>query len=658
MNLLETPRNVLVRRTLLCQPEITRRGRGTVIPASRSAASQGLGFEQLELDLELRHSAFGTGLRRSDLGVIAIAFAASAGAAAIIATGGVVGEPSLFAAVVVANIVTLALGGLIWRRGRPTSLFGNLLLGEGLLVFLSSLSASSVSILYLIGMLGVWAAALGATWLLLAFPGSRLGRGAWLVMGIGFATFLVGELPLLLVSPRAVGLTGIRSCVGACPANPALAVDAPQAAAVFRHVEGVLQLAWGLALLAYLATRFLWASHARRRLLLPVFVAAAPFVVAFALNAALFDLAGVEPTNSARAIFSGTRILVPLGFVAGLLFARAYAGEALAYMARKLVGRPPIASVEQLVRRVLDDPQAKLIFWLPRSEQFVDRHGTAVALDPAFERLTWRAFGHGDAKVLAIVHDDALSEDPELLEAVGAASLLALENRRLEHDLLDSVDALRASQRRLVGAASAERRKIERDLHDGVQQKLVALRIELELARDLVDEGALEARLGELASGFDDALDELRSAAHGIYPPLLADEGLDAALREVARRSAVPLTVELEDVGRLAEDRETAVYYCCLEALQNVAKHAGDEAAASLRLWRDRQAVRFSVTDDGVGFVPRRPAAKGAGLTNMTDRIGAVGGTIAVKSAPGEGTTVLGAVTIEVGDRSGDAVNV
>jgi signal transduction histidine kinase len=615
-------------------------------------------FEHLEPDSELRDAAFGASLRRSDVVLITATFAFAFGAAAIVATGGVVSEPSLFAAVLVANIVTLGLGGLIWRRGRPTSLFGNLMLVEGGLIFVSSLSGTPSSGLYLVGMLGVWASALGATWLLLAFPGSRLGRAGWTVMGIGLATFLIGELPLLFFSPKVVGLTGVRNCVGACPANPALAVDSPGTADAFRHIEGVLQLAWGMALLFYLATRFLWATHARRRLLLPVFISAAPFVVAFALNAALFDLAGVQPTDTARAIFSGTRILVPLGFVAGLLFARAYAGEALAFMARKLVGRPPIAAVEQLVRRVLDDPQAKLIFWLPRSAQFVDRHGTQVVLDPAFERITWRVFGYGDAKVLAITHDDALSDDPELVEAVGAASLLALENRRLEHDLLDSVDALRASQRRLVGAASAERRKIERDLHDGVQQKLVALRIELELARDRIDDGGLESRLAELAADLDDALDDLRSAAHGIYPPVLADEGLDAALREVARRSIVPLAVDLEEVGRLSEDREIAIYYCCLEALQNVAKHAGEGSEALLRLWRDRNAVRFAVSDNGAGFLPRHPEAKGAGMTNMTDRIGAVGGTLTVRSMPGEGTTVLGAVAIETGDRIGDGVNV
>ncbi len=615
-------------------------------------------MEPLGIDTERQDSAFGTGLTKSDLAVIAVAFAAAAGAAAIVATGGVVTEPTAFAAVLVANIVTLAFGGLVWRRGRPASLFGNLLLAEGVLVFISSLSGSSVAVVHLVGVLGVWAAALGVTWLLLVFPGWRLGGTAWLVLGIAIATFVVGALPQLLLASRVAGLTNIGSCAAACPANPALVVHAPQAVQVLRHVEGVLQATWGVAVLVYLASRFAWASHARRRLVLPVFVSAVPFVAGFTINAVLVDIAGVPPSATGRAIFAGMRILFPLGFVAGLLFARAYAGVALAYMARNLVGRPSVATVEQLIRRVLDDPQARLVFWLPRSEQFADRYGTPVVLDPATETVTWRAFGHGDARVLAVVHDDALSEDTELVDAVGAASLLALENRRLEHDLLDSVDAVRASQRRLVGAASAERRKIERDLHDGVQQKLVALRIRLELVRDLAArDSGLGNRLAGIAADFDDALEDLRSTAHGIYPPLLADEGLEPALREIARRSSVQLTVELEDVGRLSEDSETAIYYCCLEALQNVAKHAGDDAVASLRLWRDQRAVRFSVSDDGVGFVPRS-AVKGAGLTNMADRIGAVGGMLSVRSTPGEGTKVLGRVAIEASDRIGDVVHV
>ena len=125
------------------------------------------------------------------------------------------------------------------------------------------------------------------------------------------------------------------------------------------------------------------------------------------------------------------------------------------------------------------------------------------------------------------------------------------------------------------------------------------------------------------------------------------------ALQEAARRSTVPVTLELEGVGRLDEDSEIAAYYCCLEALQNVAKHGGSDASARLRLWRDQWAVRFSVTDDGVGFTPRRHAP-GAGLTNMADRLGAVGGSVSVRSAPGAGTTVEGRLALHEHDRSSD----
>jgi len=230
--------------------------------------------------------------------------------------------------------------------------------------------------------------------------------------------------------------------------------------------------------------------------------------------------------------------------------------------------------------------------------------------------------------------------------------LLTLENRRLEQDLLDSVGALRASQRRLVAAASSERRKIERDLHDGVQQKLVALRIHLELALELAaEENGLGRSFARLGTEFDEALDELRSVAHGIYPPLLAEAGLEAALREATRRSTVPLTAEIGNVGRLSEECEAAIYYCCLEALQNVAKHAGDDASASLQLWQDRSMVRFRVSDDGDGFV-ESSTARGAGLTNMADRIGAVGGTLGVRSEPGKGTTVEIRVRVRASDRT------
>lgn len=639
--------------TRVCANLISPRPGVIAVPLNSSAVNYEFDLQSLDVDVGPGDRGFGAPLTKRDLAIGAAAVAGACIAATIIATGGVATGASLFAAVLVANILAYALGGLIWRHGRPSSPFGTVLLVQALLIFLNSLAGSSSSVLYLTGVLAGWAAALGATWLLLVFPGVRLRGSAWVVMSAAVGTFVLGELPLIFVSTAERGLPAVGRCVGACPANPVLITDAPHAADVLRHVEASLQAAWAIALLLYLCMHFARASHPRRRLLAPVLVAAAPFVAAFATNALVYDLVGVPPNAGTRAVFAGTRILAPLGFIAGLVFARAYAGEALAFMARALVGRPSVAVVEQLIRRVLDDPQARLVFWLPRHRRFVDRHGARVALEPDSERLTWRAFGHGETRVLAIVHDAALSEDPELVTAVGAASLLALENRKLQQDLLDSVHELQASQRRLVRAASAERRKIERDLHDGVQQRLVALRIQLGLALDGADEeSVLAGSLEGFGANFDDALDELRSVAHGIYPPLLADEGLVAALKEVAHRSGVPVRISLAEVGRLPEDHETAVYYCCVEALQNVAKHAGDDAAATLRLWRDRTTVRFSVSDDGIGFVPHQ-SARGAGLMNMTDRMGAVGGMLVVRSEPGEGTTVEGRITIETADRTG-----
>jgi signal transduction histidine kinase len=605
-----------------------------------SAVGPDLDFESLEVETGAREPAFGTPLRTSDLVVVGVGLVGACAAVTLVATGGVARDPSAFAAVLVANIVTLLAGGLLWRHGRPSSPFGYLLLAEAVPVFFSSLAGSSVPVVYLVGTLGAWVTALGATWLLLVFPGARPDRAAWIVIGAAISAFLLGWLPRLLLSSSLPNMRVLGQCVHGCPANPVLVSESSAGAEVFRYVEGSLVTLWGVGLLVFMASQLAGASYPRRRLLAPAFALAVPFVAVFTYNAVASGLVGHSAGYAAHAIVAGTRIVFPLGFVFALLFARAYAGEALAHMSGRLVGRPSVAAVEQLVRNVLDDPLARLVFWLPRREHFVDRHGNLVVLNPEDAGKTWRAFGHGESRVLAIVHDPILGEDPELVDAVGVTALLTLENRRLEQDLLDSVGALRASQRRLVAAASSERRKIERDLHDGVQQKLVALRIHLELALELApEETSLRSSLARLGTEFDEALDELRSVAHGIYPPVLAEGGLVAALHDAARRSTVPVTTEIDDVGRFSEDCEAAIYYCALEALQNIAKHAGDDAAATLQLWRDRRVVHFCVSDDGVGF-SQQSTAGGAGLTNMADRIGAVGGTLAVRSTPGKGTTV------------------
>jgi signal transduction histidine kinase len=613
------------------------------------AVSQSIPVVALDDEASVGSPLFGWRLGTFDLFVGAAALVGAGGAAAIVLQGGVATDPVALAAVLVANVAALGLSGQLWRRARPASSFGMLLLAEGLLVVVSSLVGASASGVYLIGVLGGWAAALGITWLLVVFPRTQPRGAGWIVIGTAFAAFVLGELPTLLTSHVAHSLAVVGRCVAACPANPAVVTDAPTVAHAFGHVEAVLQCIWGISLLLYMGQQLARASQPRRRLIAPVFVASAPWAAAFTANALVTELAGVPPDAGMRALYAAARILIPFGFIVSLFSARAYAGEALTFMASRLVGQPPVAAVEQLVRRVLDDPHSLLVFWLPRRRKFVDRHGKPVVLDPADEGLTWRSFGPREEPVLAICYEGMLSDDAELVDAAGAAAMLSLENRRLHQDLLDSVRALRASQQRLVTAASTERRRIERDLHDGVQQRVAAVRIHLELTRDLAKESGVSKELAELALELDEALDELRSVVHGIYPPRLAEAGLPEALREAQLHSTANVAVEVEDVGRLSEACEIAIYYCCLEALQNVAKHAGEDAVASLRLWRDRQVVRFSISDDGAGFLPR--GRRGSeGLTNMSDRIGAVGGSLAVRSAPGGGTTVEGRVPAPVAD--------
>jgi signal transduction histidine kinase len=251
---------------------------------------------------------------------------------------------------------------------------------------------------------------------------------------------------------------------------------------------------------------------------------------------------------------------------------------------------------------------------------------------------------------------------------------LALHNARLDSALQASLEALqrqadelRASRARIVAAAVAERRRIERDLHDGAQQRLVGLMVRLEQARELATEqpgGATEdpdrreellsirnafleqvAGLADFRTELQSALDELRDLAHGIYPPLLSDSGLAEALPAAATRASIPCQVESKDIGRYRPDVEAAVYFCCLEALQNAAKHAGESARASISIDEDAGRLVFVVEDDGVGFDPER-AGGGIGLTSMSDRLGAIGGHLEVNSAPGRGARIHGSVPL------------
>jgi signal transduction histidine kinase len=244
--------------------------------------------------------------------------------------------------------------------------------------------------------------------------------------------------------------------------------------------------------------------------------------------------------------------------------------------------------------------------------------------------LTRRVHGHPDAE--------------RLRTAVAALATMALENRRLVAELESSRRELSESRARIQDSADEERRRIERDLHDGAQQRLVGLRIKLELAQELIgrDPTGGRALLNEIGDDTIGALEDVRSLAHGVYPSLLA-RGLEEAIREATLRSPIPASFDARGVRRYPQRVESAVYFCCLEAMQNAAKHAGAAARIVVRL-SDGGALRFEVRDDGVGFDQR--VCGGAGLANMHDRMATAGGRLTVVSAAGEGTRVIGSVPV------------
>jgi signal transduction histidine kinase len=228
----------------------------------------------------------------------------------------------------------------------------------------------------------------------------------------------------------------------------------------------------------------------------------------------------------------------------------------------------------------------------------------------------------------------------KLLDDLASQAGLVLKNVGLTAELLQRLEDLRASRQRLVAAQDEERRRLERNLHDGAQQNLVALKVKLGLAEMLTEKDAakFKATVGQLKADTDEALETLRDLARGIYPPLLADKGLAAALEAQARKATLPVDVSVDGLGRYPQDVEAAVYFCALEALQNVQKYA-EATRAGLRLVDAGAELRFEISDDGKGFDPRN-TMKGSGLTNMADRLEALGGTVDVSSTPGSGTTV------------------
>lgn len=243
--------------------------------------------------------------------------------------------------------------------------------------------------------------------------------------------------------------------------------------------------------------------------------------------------------------------------------------------------------------------------------------------------------------------DEGLSpEEERLVDDVASQAGLALRNLRLTEELRQLVDALRASRQRLVRAQDEERRKLERNIHDGAQQQLVALAVKVRMADGMMERDLAQAHevLATIQADVQSTLGELRDLARGIFPPLLADQGLTAALEAQARKAAVPVEVHADGVERYLQEIETSVYFCCLEALQNAAKYA-EASAVRIDLNADDSELRFQVSDNGLGFDPV-VTPRGSGIRNMADRVEAVGGELTIRSSPGQGTMLSGWIPI------------
>jgi signal transduction histidine kinase len=286
----------------------------------------------------------------------------------------------------------------------------------------------------------------------------------------------------------------------------------------------------------------------------------------------------------------------------------------------------------------LRDPSLELAYWVPESGGYVGIDGRQVEPSAAGGRTVTVVERHG-RRIAALVHDPALAEDPALLGAVSTAAGLALENERLLADLRAQLEQLRESRARIVEAGDTERRRLERNLHDGAQQRLVALALALGLAEAKVEpdpHGAVQL-LGAAREELTQALEELRELARGIHPAVLTERGLYYALTTLAERAPVQVALDADLDRRPPPAIEAAAYYVVAEALANVAKYA-QATTASVSVKMDDERLRVAVADDGVGGAD---SAAGSGLRGLDDRVQAFGGSLRVLSRPGEGTQIL-----------------
>jgi signal transduction histidine kinase len=535
-----------------------------------------------------------------------------------------------------AAFIAITIGVLVWQR-RPDSRIGILLTA----IPFASVLYEANWILWnhafpvTVAFATVELAAPLIAHLILSYPTGRLtSRVDRVFVASGYVWASLYALPLLLFfDPRAPNDRNIWECSDCA---------VPLTHVAWHHVGGIRHVFdWTLLPLVViflgLLVRKLWRASPRgRSIVLPLSIAAFFLGAQFIVQMVLYG----SPANSWRSsewfwIVNLAELAIPVSLGLGLLLGRG-ARSAVADLVVELERTPP-GSVRDALARALGDPSLELALWLPERASYVDSHGRPLELPSSGPKRAVTVLGAAEAPVAALMHDPLLLERGGLLEAAGAAARLALENERLQAELRVQLAELRASRARIVQAGDEERRRLERNLHDGAQQRLLGLGLALQLARSKV--GAEANGAGELLGEAEDelrrALDELRELARGIHPAILTDQGLGAAVRSLAERSTVPVALVVPD-ERLGEPIEAAAYFLVSESLANVAKYA-HASSVRISITRRNGSAVIDVDDDGVGGAD--PAC-GSGLRGLSDRVQALDGTFRLESPNGGGTHI------------------
>jgi signal transduction histidine kinase len=526
--------------------------------------------------------------------------------------------------------VALIGSGLASWRARPDNRLGPAMVLSGFLWFAGLLSEATSAPLYTVGVALQYAFIAGFIYIVVTFPSGRL-RGtldrSLVVAGV------VGALGLQVVAMLFGGGSGLR-CGGSCGHNLIQAFHDNGLALALLDAQRVIGAILTMFAVALLTMRWVHASRPQRRELTWVILAGNLGLLALAFTV-IDDILG-NPLNSTPAkIFFFTLALLPIAIVATFVRRRLARGS-VAGLVVQLGGPTETADLRAALAAALGDPSLDLAYWFPAEARYVTGDGRPVEVPDADSGRRSTVVERDGTPIAMLLHDPALEHNSGLVQSVCAAAGLALENERLQAELRARLVELNASRGRLVEATDAERRRIERNLHDGTQQRLVSIAMSLGLLESRLSPGHSDAApiVREARTALTLALEELRELTQGIHPTLLVERGLPVALEELCRRAGLPahLTVDLD--VRLPDQVETAAYYFASEAISNAVKHShGNEIRVNVSY--DGRMLTVDIVDDGIGGAA---VGLGSGLRGLADRVEALGGQFTVSSPPGRGT--------------------